>query len=202
MREAVGRGDFTLQRGDDAGRQRALEVERVADRVGRVADLDGARVAEHQRVQREAVGGDAQHGEVVGGILAEHLRFDGLAFFEADVDLDRVLDHVVVGEDRAVAVDHDAGAGGLALTLGFAEQERRFGFLHDGGGDEGHAGRVALVDFVGREGVGHLCGVLGFRRRRGGGDGGDGGVARAESAEGGDDPGYEGAPDQGADERN
>ncbi len=52
-REAVGRRDLALQRGDHAGRQRAFEVERVADRVHRVADLSGARVAERERVQRQ-----------------------------------------------------------------------------------------------------------------------------------------------------
>ena len=101
-REAVGRRYLALQRGDDAGREGAFEVERVADREHRIADLDRARVTERERVQRQAVGGDAQNREIVGGILADHLGVDRLPFFEAHGDLDRVLDDVVVGEDRAV----------------------------------------------------------------------------------------------------
>ena len=50
-REAVGRGDLALQRADDADRERAVEAERVADRVRRVADLDAARVAERERLE-------------------------------------------------------------------------------------------------------------------------------------------------------
>ena len=41
-REAVRRRDLALERGDDAGRERAVEPERVADREHRVADLRGA----------------------------------------------------------------------------------------------------------------------------------------------------------------
>ena len=48
-REAVGRVDLALQRADDAGGQRPVEAERVADRIRRVADLDAVRVAERQR---------------------------------------------------------------------------------------------------------------------------------------------------------
>ena len=78
---------------------------------------DGARVAERQRMQRQPVGRDPQDREIVRGVLADHLRFDRLAFFEAHRDLDRVLDDVIVGQDRAVGVDHDARAGVLALAL-------------------------------------------------------------------------------------
>ena len=48
-REAARRGDAALQRGDDAGRQRALEPERVADRERRVADATVGGVAELER---------------------------------------------------------------------------------------------------------------------------------------------------------
>ena len=48
-REAVGRLDRALQRRDDAGRQRAVEPERVADGDRRVADLQRLGRAERQR---------------------------------------------------------------------------------------------------------------------------------------------------------
>ena len=40
---AVGRGDFAVQRRDDAAREGLVETVRVADRIHRVADLDRAR---------------------------------------------------------------------------------------------------------------------------------------------------------------
>ena len=130
-----------LQGGDHAGRERPFEIERVADRQHRIAHLRRARVAERERMQRQSVGRDAQHREIVGRDPADHLGFDVLAFFEAHRHLDRVLDHVVVGEDRAVPVDHDARAGVLALLrfAAFAAEqvERRWiRLLHDGRGHE------------------------------------------------------------------
>ena len=201
-REAVGRRDLALKRRDHARRQRPFQVEGVADRVDRVADLGGARVAERERVQGQAVRVDAQHGEIVGGVLADDLRFDGLAFFEADRDLHGVLDDVVVGEDRAVGVDHDAGAGGGSLALRFAaEQERRFTLLHDRGGHERDAGCVFDVDLVrGQSDPGLLRGV-GRRDRRGRcflnrGDR----LALAEAARDGEDGDDDAAADEGGDE--
>ena len=44
-------------------------------------------VTERQRVSVQPVGRDAQHREIVGGVLADHLRFDGLAGVELTVTL-------------------------------------------------------------------------------------------------------------------
>ena len=203
----LGAVDLALQRGDHAGGERAAEPEGVADREHRFADLDGAGVAERERVQGETFGGDAQHREVLRGVFADHARFDGLAVFEADGDLHGVLDHVPVGEDRAVGVDHEPRARGDALLLGFAEAEGRFALAHDRGGHVGHRGRGALVDFVGaRRG-----GALGGARRGGGGGGGNrrGGLdlgdcllGGAEAAGGGDHSHHDAAPDEGGEEGN
>src|SRR5271168_1788787 len=91
-----------------------------------------------------------QDGEIVGGVLAHHLSFYRLAFFETDSYLYRILDHVVVRENRAVGVDHDARPGRLALTLAFFTEDVkwRFRLLHDRRGHERHTRRVANVSFV------------------------------------------------------
>ena len=53
---------------------------------------------------------DLQQGEVGGGVDADEGRLHGLAIREADLDLLGALDDVVVGDDVAVLVDHEAGA--------------------------------------------------------------------------------------------
>ena len=55
-RSRSGAVEPALERGDDAGRQRPLEPERVADRDRRVADLHAGGVAELERLQVEALG--------------------------------------------------------------------------------------------------------------------------------------------------
>ena len=97
----LGRGDAALERGHDAGGERALEPERVADRDRRVADADGAGVAERERVQVDLLGVDRQHREVGVGVLADHARRDRAVVGEGDADVERGGDDVRVGEDVA-----------------------------------------------------------------------------------------------------
>src|SRR4051794_26372115 len=163
--EAVGRLDLALQRGDHAGGQGPVEAERVADGDRRVADLHGLGRAEAQRVQVQAVGVDLQQRDVAGDVLADDLRVDGLVVRELHGHLDRAVDDMRVGEDVAVAVDDEAGAGRLALLLGRSHVEGRLRALDDLRADEDHARRVALVDVARRE----LPGAVAGRAR--GGDG-------------------------------
>ena len=138
--EAVGRLDLPLQGRDDAGRQRALEAERVADRDRRVADLDAVRAAERERGQLARRRLDLQHREVGRLVAPDDLRVDDVLVGELDGDLRRALDDVRVREDRAVAVDDEARAGRLAaLLLGEAEVERRLRVLDDLRADEDDA---------------------------------------------------------------
>ena len=69
----LGAVEPALERGDDAGGERAVEPERVADRDRRVADLHRAGVAQLERPQVEAVRLDAQQREVGVGVLADGL---------------------------------------------------------------------------------------------------------------------------------
>lgn len=50
------------------------QPERVADREHGIADLHSTRIAEREWMQRETACGYTQHGEIVGGIIAEHAR--------------------------------------------------------------------------------------------------------------------------------
>jgi len=188
----------------------AVETERIADRQGGVADLHAARVAEGQGRQLQAVGGDAQEGEVVGRVAADHLGVDLITRAELDGHLHRSLHHVPVGEDRPVLVHHDARAAGqarlrrgAAATTGAKQVERRGGLRHERGADVDHAGRVALVDLVSgqRLGGGGRGDVARGRHGRGLVDHGGrlgGGVADAGDQ---DDRGDEGAAEDGGHER-
>src|SRR4051794_87924 len=159
--EAVRRLDRALRGGDDARRERALEAERVADRDRRVADLDASRRAERQRRQLAGLRRDLEHRKVARLVAAEDAGVDDAPVGELDLDLRGAGDDVRVREDRALAVDGEAGAGRLAaLLLGEAEVERRLRLLDDLRADEHNAGRRALVDLAWGEAA------LGAARRR------------------------------------
>ena len=81
-----------------------------------------------------------------------------------DADLGGAVDDVRVGEDRAVPVEHEARAGGLAALL-LGQVERRLRALDDLRADEDDARRVALVDVARGEPV-LAGGVAGRRQRR------------------------------------
>ena len=109
-RDAVRREDLTLHRADDAGRERARESERVADRIDRVTDADRVGVAERQRIECARVRVDLQHREIGRAILADHRRRQLVLAGEGHLNLLRSLDHVEVRDDVAGAVEHEAGA--------------------------------------------------------------------------------------------
>ena len=69
-REVVGRLDLALQRGHDAGGDRAVEAERIADRDDRVTHLDLGGVAERQRMELVRRRVDLEDGNVRGRVLA------------------------------------------------------------------------------------------------------------------------------------
>src|SRR5215211_712086 len=120
--EAVWSGYLTLERRHDSSGHRALEAERVADRDHRVADLRLRGVTERHRDEVLHVARvDLQHREVGGLVYPLHLGVNGVAVLgEADGHVVGAGHDVRVGEDRAVLVDHEAGAGRGAL-VGLAE---------------------------------------------------------------------------------
>ena len=97
---------------------------------------------------------DVEQREVGGGIGADDLGVDRVAVLgEAHGDLARALHDVVVGDDRAVAADHEAGAGGLALGGGGGDVDHAWGDLlvdlrHVGGGARRVEVAAGVVDVV------------------------------------------------------
>ena len=124
-RVAVRRADHALQRADDPGRDGAVVAERIADRDDRVAHVDGVRVAERERRQRPRVRVDLQHSDVGGRVGADELRLHALVVREAHVDRARALDDVVVRDDVAGLVDHEARAERLGLLLAWQREAER-----------------------------------------------------------------------------
>ena len=118
MLKLVSDCDRAVDRGDHADRERLLLAERGADRRHRLADLDARALAERQRAQLEALGVDLEQRDVRVRVGADDLGLDLVAVGELDVDLlrapDRLAlaggDHVGVGGDLALAVEHEAGA--------------------------------------------------------------------------------------------
>ena len=129
---------------------------------------------------------DLEHRHVRARVGADDPGPHALVVREADPDRARAGDHVVVGDDVAGLVDHEAGAECLlALALRDREAEERVDRrrLDDlGGRDLDDSRRRAAVDLVDREGLAALEGG------RAGGRGdrlqlADGGRARFEGAE-------------------
>ena len=111
----IGAGvDVAVARRDDAGRHRAAEAERIADRHHPVADAHLVGIAElhrHQRLRRL----ELQHREVGLLVDADQLGLDLGAVVEDDLDLVGIRDDVVVGDDDARGIDDEAGAERLVL---------------------------------------------------------------------------------------
>src|SRR5439155_9861115 len=113
-------------------------------------------VAEREGGQRPRWSLHLQDGDIGRRVDADDLRLQALVVREADLDLPRALDNVVVGDDVTGFVNHEARAERLLpLPLGQVERvpEQRVGRELDEGGrrDLDDAGSVALVDLVDRE---------------------------------------------------
>ena len=106
----VGAGiDVAVARRHDAGRHRAAEAERIADRDHPFAEPQLVGIAEAHRLER-LVGLDPQQRDVGLLIAAHQLGLDAGAVVEDDGDLVGVGDDVVVGDHDAGGVDDEAGA--------------------------------------------------------------------------------------------
>ena len=108
----IGTGaDVAPVRGDDPGRHRPAEAERIADRHDPVAD---ARPVGREADMREVGPFGLQKGDVGLGIGADDLGVERAAVIHDDLDAAGIVDHVVVGHDIAVGGDEEAGALRLA----------------------------------------------------------------------------------------
>ena len=151
----IERADRPVDRRDDPRRDRALLAQGVPDGHHRVAHLDVLGGAQRQRVER--LGGHVlrrQHGDVGGLVDAQHARLVGAVqpgrAGEPDPHRACADDHVRVGQDVALAVDHEPRAERL-LALGLGQPEAVGGVGDGGGADHHHAGCVAAVDLGRRQ---------------------------------------------------
>lgn len=112
------RGDGPLLGADDAGGDRAGQVEGGADGDDGVTDLDVVGVAERQGPQA-CDAADLDDGEVIAAVPAYDRGLGGVAAVERHGDLAACsgrFHDVVVGEDVAAVVQYEAGAGALCFA--------------------------------------------------------------------------------------
>src|SRR5262249_1332780 len=94
---------------DDSCCHGGLEAERAADRHDELADPQLRRVAKLGEWERLPVALD--EGQVGPRVVADDAATDLLAIVQADADLLRLPNHVVVGEQVALRGEQDAGPG-------------------------------------------------------------------------------------------
>ena len=154
MVEAVRRPDVPPDRTHDPGRHRPIEPERIADRICGVPHPDRSGVPEHERMECRRWGRDANDGDVAGGVDADDLRRVRASAGEPDPDTACARHDVVVRDDVAAVVDHEAGAEGAdPLLLGRGEGGRRDDVRLRVGDDDDARG-VLAVDLARRERLG------------------------------------------------
>ena len=144
-REAARRGDAPLQRRHDAGGERALEPNGLP-----IATVGSpTRTAEESPSSsgcRSGPSGSPQHARSVSASLPI-TRAVTVRWSENETRTSvEAGDHVRVGEDVALVVEHEARAGGDVLLLAREDLERRLGRLHRAGADEHDAGGGPAVD--------------------------------------------------------
>src|SRR5438067_9131055 len=101
--------DVPPARRDDAGRYRATEPERIADRDDPIANLRRVAVAKTD-IRQRLVGLDLQDRDVGARVAADNLRGVLGVVLQGDGDLCGFTDDVIVGHDGAGRVDDEARA--------------------------------------------------------------------------------------------
>ena len=99
-------GDADLgarQRRDDAARHRLPDAERIADGEHEIADFEIVGIADGERRQLLIVRLDLEHGEIGALVGEQKLGFEFAPVGEHDADVAAAQDHVVVGDDEALA---------------------------------------------------------------------------------------------------
>ena len=147
---ACARLQRAAERGDDAGRDRRIEAERVADRDGDLAAPQPRTVAQARACDLN-VGVDAQEREIGVGIVAERARIERPPVQGGHANRARALDDMAVGQQQSIWRNDEAGPGARRLAVA----------AHV---DPEHGGPDAVDDI----GDGLAIGIKqdGFRRRR------------------------------------
>jgi hypothetical protein len=135
----VARLNRALQAADDAGREGAVEAERVADGQNLLPDDEPIGIAERHDRQFLARRVDLYDGEVRIRIAPDDARRVALLAAEIDAQRIRPFDDVIVGQDVALLVNDRAGAGTLPALAEVAARARHRS-------DKDDARRDGLVD--------------------------------------------------------
>ena len=155
---AHGRG--AIERRDDARGDRLLVAERRADGHNPLAHVELGGVTD---LDRGELGGvsilELDNGQVARGIVAHELGLVGGAVVHGHHVLVVAIDHVVVGEDVALGIEHHARTDtARAVRLTGRLRKRAILAAARSGGDGNDGGQG-----LGRNGLGK-CGVLGVDR--------------------------------------
>ena len=160
---AHGRG--AVERRHNARGDRLLVAERRADRHNPLAHVELGGVADLDRRELGGVGVlELNDGEVARSIVAHELGLIGGAVVHGHHVLVVTIDHVVVGEDVALGIEHHARADAArAVRLISRLRERAILAAARSGGDGNHGGQR-----LGRNGLGQrsILGVNGDLLRR------------------------------------
>ena len=124
---------------DDPARHRLSHAERVADGQHEITHLERIGVGECQRRQLLVGNLDLQDGKVGAFVGQQHLRLELTLVGKCHLDVGRVGDDMVVGDDQAIGINDHAGAQrtGDALTRAaeasaLAEEAAKERVLHEG----------------------------------------------------------------------
>ena len=119
----LGALDVAAECADDAGGHRAVEPERISDRVDGIADLDLARCFEAERMQRGRRSLHLDDRDVCGRIGGDDRGGRRHAVAKADANCRGALHDVVVGDDVALSIDHEPRAE-RAVPADFCDGEK------------------------------------------------------------------------------
>ena len=103
--------DFTVERADDAHRQRLIKTEGIADGVDALADHQIAAAADGDGPEFFARCVDTQHGEIAVGKRTDEFGVPFALVGERDARHARPLYDVKVGHDESAFIPHKAAAG-------------------------------------------------------------------------------------------
>ncbi len=93
---------------DDSRRHGAVQPEGISDSVDILAHLQVTRFGKHS--WGEVLGVDLQQGKIMCLVLQNDLRLIVVLIAERYLDVLRIFDHMVVGEDAAVFAEDEARA--------------------------------------------------------------------------------------------
>ena len=160
---AHGRG--TIERRHDTRGDRLLVAERRADRHNPLANVELGGVANFDRRELGGVGVlELDDGQVARGVVAHELGLVGGAVVHGNHVLVIAIDHVVVGEDVALGIEHHARADAArAVRLVGRLRKRAILATARSGGNGNHGGQGLSRNGLGQRGV---LGVNGDLLRR------------------------------------